>query len=302
MINFEKIFPIINNASKKAQLFGFIIMLFALLNIISIIPDIFGFMSKSGFVDPTINEKFLTTTKKLTLIDITSFLENLSIPYHFAFILVILAYISSLILFLFGYGKILFSFVACFLHTLILNSSFLTSYGGDQMLSFLLFINIIFSLEKNVPTKIFDLLFSFSIRLTQIQLCIIYFFAGFGKSLGHDYFDGNAIWLTFGLYMNENTFLQIIPYIPPIIYKILSLFTVIIELLYPFLIINRITRKWVVIEIIILHIAIGLLIGLYFFSIFMILLNLIAFYHDDLYTYFHNIRQKITKLKYAKTY
>lgn len=65
MINFEKFFPIINNASKKAQLFGFIIMLFALLNIISITCDIFGFMSKSGFVDPTINAKFLTTTKNL---------------------------------------------------------------------------------------------------------------------------------------------------------------------------------------------------------------------------------------------
>ena len=102
--------------------------------------------------------------------------------------------------------------------------------------------------------------------------------------------------------MNESIFLQIIPYIPPIVYKILSIFTVIIELLYPFLVINRKTRKWIIIEIITLHIGIGLLIGLYFFSTFMILLNLIAFYHNDLYFYTRTVKKKIMKLKYAKTY
>ena len=42
--------------------------------------------------------------------------------------------------------------------------------------------------------------------------------------------------------------------------------------------------------------------GLYFFSTFMILLNLIAFYHNDLYFYTRTVKQKIMKLKYAKTY
>lgn len=111
-------------------------------------------------------------------------------------------------------------------------------------------------------------------RFLQIHLCIVYFFAGFGKSLGTNWWDGNAMWFI------SNTYF---PYVikksifsGAFIYKFLSISTVLIQLTY-FIFINiKYTRMIMLFSIIILHLGIAVFMKLYSFGLIMILLNIIA--------------------------
>jgi len=174
-----------------------------------------------------------------------------------------------------------------------MNSTDLLCYGADYMISFLLFINVFLSLEDYVEKDIFKSVFSFTIRLMQVQLCVIYFFGGFGKALGYDWFTGDAVWLSLNLYMNK-FFLDILASnTPKFIYQILSIHILFIELLYPFLIYYKRTKKWIMIDILILHIGISLMIGLHTFSCVMIIFNLMAFYPEKFAKTINNFLCKV---------
>jgi cytochrome c biogenesis protein CcdA len=65
--------------------------------------------------------------------------------------------------------------------------------------------------------------------------------------------------------------------IPSAILMIVGISTVLIEFLYPFLIIFSATRKYALIAIIIMHTGIAIVMGLHTFSAIMIMWNLAAF-------------------------
>lgn len=270
-----------NNSGGKALFFSQLILLIAFLHIIIIIPDCYSFYSKYGIIDYNLNETYLYSNV-FTLNSVTSKLETYGIKYNYAFFIIIGIYIMSIILALLEIYRFLFSIIIMIIHCLIINSGYLFNYGADSMISFALFLNIFFSCERFFSKGTYDLIFSSAIRLVQLQLCVIYFFSGFGKILGFDWFDGNAIYLTLGLYMSETSFEYMASVMPPFIFKIIGWHIVLIELFYPIFILFRKSRKIIIVDIIIMHILISVLIGLHFFAIAMILFNLIAFYPDKL--------------------
>jgi hypothetical protein len=278
--------------SKSAKLFSSIIIIFTVINTISILPDIYGIYSKYGFVNADTNKVFISS-EKITLNYLTDIIEKLGINYQYSFISVMIIYMASLIMILFNYWQLFFSVLALVLHTIFLNSTYLLSYGADFMINFLLYVNIFFCLKQYLSEEVYNRIFSFTVRTMQIQLCVIYFFGGFGKSLGYDWYTGDAIWLSLNHYINEDLFNSIIDYIPKYIYQIFSLGILFLELLYPFLIYNKKTTKATLTLIILMHIAISLIIGLHTFALAMILFNLIAFYPKGMINLERKIQEKL---------
>lgn len=265
---------------KNAKIFIYLISILALINILSIFPDLYNIYSKNGIISESLNNNFVPVDK----IKISTLAENIisltNIEYKYAFIIPFYIYIISLIMILLNYWKILFAIIVIFLHTVFLNSAYLLSYGADFMIAFLIYINLFFCIEDKIklgPNK--GIIFSFAIRLIQIQLCVIYFFGGFGKALGYDWFDGNAIWLCINHYLDEKVINTFFAHIPKFVYQLASLHVMILELLFPiFVFLSKNIRKWTIINIIIMHVVIALVIKIYTFSIAMLLFNIIAFY------------------------
>ncbi|MEZ6093701.1 MAG: HTTM domain-containing protein [Pirellulaceae bacterium] len=112
-----------------------------------------------------------------------------------------------------------------------------------------------------------------AIRLIQIHLCIVYFFAGVGKLQGDTWWNGMAIWYAFASHEYQTLdmtwtaqhlwLVNLLTYV--------SLFW---EVSYPFLIWPRLTRPiWIMLAIAV-HLGIGLAMGMMTFGYVMIVANM----------------------------
>lgn len=123
---------------------------------------------------------------------------------------------------------------------------------------------------------------TFISRCMQIHFCIIYFAAGTSKLLGSSWWSGNALWYVFAnneftpmenpLYFETLKFLTQHRYLWEIALTSCTVYTLILELALPFLIWYP-RWRWVMMSgSILLHLGIGIFMGLKLFSILMILL------------------------------
>lgn len=259
-----------NFPSNQVRLYSIIISSFALINVILLLPDFLDLYGEYAYIDRDINSQFIEDFHP-TFSNFTAIGTLIGISANTIILSLLSIYFLSLIFVLWNYQKFIFSFVALFIHALMVNTSYFFSYGADYFITFSLFLNIFFCFSHKIYAPS---LHSFGLRLAQIQLCIVYFFAGFGKLLGTDWFDGNAIWYIMKNYSSD--------YINDKMFKttqfflLLSVTTVFIEFLY-FIFINiKYTRKMTFYAIILLHISIALFMKLYTFGLVMILLNFIA--------------------------
>ncbi|GGC38493.1 hypothetical protein GCM10011386_33240 [Parapedobacter defluvii] len=122
------------------------------------------------------------------------------------------------------------------------------------------------------------------LRVLQLHLCLIYFFSGAGKALGHTWRNGAALYKALG-----------VPAMPPLLpldtalptlgeypfaFAIGGWAVIILELGYAAGIWWRRTYSLFLYGAISLHAAIALLLGLYHFSLLMIVFNYCAFWTD----------------------
>ena len=112
-----------------------------------------------------------------------------------------------------------------------------------------------------------------AIRLIQIHLCIIYFFAAIGKMLGASWWDGNALWLAFGNYEYQTLDMTWLAAYPLVIHA-LSQFTVLWELTYSFLVWPRLSRPIIVGLSVPLHLGIAICMGMITFGFVMLFANM----------------------------
>jgi hypothetical protein len=123
---------------------------------------------------------------------------------------------------------------------------------------------------------------TFVTRLMQIHFSIIYFAAGASKLLGGSWWNGNALWSVMANYefnpMGSPLYMEILNYLANnrVLWEIATtggcVYTLFLELAFPFLVWYP-RWKWVMmIGAIGLHTMIGVLMGLTFFSILMMLL------------------------------
>ncbi len=265
---------------NKLDLYIKAIAIFCLLNILSLLPDIYDIYSKNGLISSDIVSQYLYPYSPklewiLSVFNFTSIDNGLVTQF------IVAIYILSLFFIIMKYKPLISSIIAWVLHVMFVNSSYFFSYGADYFITFGLFMVILFTIAENQKNEDKKELFSvYAIRFIQIHLCMVYFFAGAGKALGTDWFDGNAIWYVINTYapdLSQAYFYKMLSY--PMALKILGWGTLIFELFYPILIYFKKTRKLTLITIISLHIGIMVVMNFYTFGLIMILLNLVAFGH-----------------------
>lgn len=194
-------------------------------------------------------------------------------------------YVLSLLGMTLGWRTRLMTFMAWLTHFMLCNTSMAFGYGVETFMHVSLFYLLFspcseyLSLDAQAGRAGQQKINSqarFMIRVIQLHLCIVYFNAGIAKMLGVDWWQGEAVWYVFGNtnYSQFNLqFLANLPFIP----KTLSWWTLLIESAFPIFIFVKLSRKFWIINIILLHIGIGLIMGLYMFGLIMIIINIAAF-------------------------
>jgi hypothetical protein len=206
-------------------------------------------------------------------------LVPLGISADTAIILLLAGYAGSLLSLALGFHARLSAFLAWGLHLSLMTSGFASFYGVDQLANTFLFYLFLFPSgrawtfvsrlassrrEETIPVG--------CLRVMQVHLCVIYLAAGLHKAMGRQWWNGEAIWQavsqpvfsTFDL-----SWLARYSWIP----MLAGWGTLVVEMGYVFLIWPRRTRKVWFIATIGLHLAMGLFMGLVFFSGVMILLT-----------------------------
>src|SRR5881227_877236 len=174
--------------------------------------------------------------------------------------------------------------LAWFLHLCAAKSAGFLSYGVDNFMTIGLFYLMLsplpdrysldWRLRKSRPKN--QQLLGFWRRVLQLHLCIIYFFSGLTKCLGSGWWDGSNIWRS----LIRPPFNVIDPKIlvqGKLIFPIAGIVICLLETGYPFFIWNNKTRGVWLICICGMHILIGLAMGMWLFSLVMIVLNVAAF-------------------------
>jgi hypothetical protein len=110
---------------------------------------------------------------------------------------------------------------------------------------------------------------AFVLRLIQVHMCIIYFFAGISKLQGVAWWNGQAMWLAFGNLEYQSADMTWLAWHPWAV-NFLTHFTALWELSFCVLVWIALLRPLVLIAAMILHFAIGACLGLWTFSLIML--------------------------------
>jgi len=116
-------------------------------------------------------------------------------------------------------------------------------------------------------------------RALQLHICIIYFFCGFAKCAGPDWWNGTSLWRSLNRAPSD-----IIP--PDLLIRLgfllplVGILVCLMEITYSVLIWPRRTRLIWFLGVLGLHVGIGLTMGMYLFAWIMIVLNMAAFGPD----------------------
>lgn len=174
--------------------------------------------------------------------------------------------------------------LAWFLHLCAAKSGGFLSYGMDNFMTIGLFYLMLsplpdrysldWRLRKSQSTD--PGLLGFWRRVVQIHLCLIYFFSGLTKCLGSGWWDGSNVWRS----LTRPPFNIIDPEIlvrGQFVFPMVGVVICLLETGYPFFIWNNKTRSIWLICICGMHILIGLAMGMWLFSLVMIVLNMAAF-------------------------
>jgi Vitamin K-dependent gamma-carboxylase len=157
-----------------------------------------------------------------------------------------------------------------------------SAYGGFEFAQIALFYCALFPVGGALSIDAIrhpappSLAASIGVRLLQLHLCIVYGASGIEKSLGEQWWSGEAIWRALmrpGLVGFDFSWLAD----HPLLAKAACWGTMLCEAGYPLFIWIRRTRRIWLLAIIGLHVGIAITLGLVFFSAVMIVLNVAAF-------------------------
>ena len=173
---------------------------------------------------------------------------------------------------------------AWFLHLCAAKSGGFVSYGMDNFMTIGLFYLMLSPLPDrySLDWRLRDLrskdpqLLGFWRRVLQLHLCIIYFFSGLTKCLGRGWWDGSNVWRSlirppFDVINPE--ILVTVKYVFPLA----GILVCLLEFGYPFFIWSTRTRKIWLLGVCTMHVVIAVGMGMYLFSLVMIVLNVAAF-------------------------
>jgi len=269
-------------APETLAFFRIAVSAFALVQLFVLLPDWMWFYGPKGLIPWQISDA-LNTANTPSLFVIASFLTRLHISANATVYIVTSIYFLALCGLLIGFKTRLMGVLAWLLHIVLNTTAHFTVYGVETFLHIALFYCAVLPVgccisfdakrkSKNIPSYLITL----SIRLIQLHLCIMYLACGIEKSMGAQWWNGEAIWIA----LQQDQFHQVntgwmasVPIVP----KLLGWGTLIVETLYTVNIFYKRTKKVWLLSIIGMHAFIAVFLGLYLFGSLMILLNLTAF-------------------------
>ena len=107
----------------------------------------------------------------------------------------------------------------------------------------------------------------------QLHLCIVYLFAGLGKLQGNTWWDGTAIWGALASYEYQTMDLTFLAHWRWLV-NIITLVAVFWELSYAFLVWPRLTRPIYLVLAVLVHLGIGMCMGMMTFGFIMVIANI----------------------------
>jgi hypothetical protein len=188
--------------------------------------------------------------------------------------------------------------ISCFTYIIFINSCTFSVYGVDQYLILYLFylalisifspiqVNIGFDKGKDNKFEKSHWFSSFIFRMCQLTLAISYINAGIAKSLGNHWWTGESVWRV----VNQPNYQQVdVSFLGafPIVFYIAGWLTLFVEIFYPFAILSRKTRLTWILLVVLMHLGIGVFMGLWFFATVLIILNVCFFVlpYSDIYDF-----------------
>jgi hypothetical protein len=243
-------------------------------------PDLLEIYGQYGYLRADIVElPLLSFQPRLSWM--TDFLAGFGFSEFSSLKVVFWAYLSFLLLLGIGILPSLTALICLFFQVSFMNSGQYYIYGVDYFILAALFYCILFPVGQQLAVNLFNQKrkkqsWVFYTRVLQIHVCLVYFISGFDKGLGYDWWNGEAIWTTMmGLNFRsvDVSFMAEYPLIP----TILGWSVLLIEFGYPFFIYWKKTRYLWLTMTILMHVGIGVFLGLYYFASVMIIFNVAAF-------------------------
>lgn len=261
------------------------VALFSILSLLAFWQDVPKVLYEGAYIKPELldamTDKYSPTTYRVYSI-VQDYFPSMEFDSMIRIILYV--YILSLVFLMMGLFIRVSAVVALLLQMMIYKSMHLYLYGADFFHTMALFYCVIFPKSKfSIDYIIFKfkqnpISIKWSLLLLQIHVCIIYFFSGLDKGIGINWWNGESIWKA----VNSHDYNGIINinslHLPNIIFIFVGIGTVAVEFLYPFFINLKKTRKLWLSLTILMHLSIAVFMGLHFFAMLMIILNLSAFY------------------------
>lgn len=258
---------------------------FILIHLLSIILDFSKLYGKEGIIPHDIRE-FLLSDQMISFTEIVTFFEGYGISENVVTNGFLGVFIFFLLTLMFGFFTRFSAIATLLLYKAIYTGTYI--YGIDGFIVTSLFYLVIFpsgyfhSIDnlifkkrsrKNLNATLFK-------RLLQINVCIVYFFAGISKAMGQTWWNGEAIWKSINLWSANSIFNVDYSFLAENSYALIIMgwSVLVIETLYPIFIWIPKTRKIWLYSTLAMHIGIGLFLDLYFFASFMMFWNVTVFY------------------------
>ncbi len=281
----KKIFSRISNlfftpsSPDTLAFFRIAVSAFALVQLFVLLPDWMWLYGPKGLLPWQISDA-LSTTNTPSLFFIST---HLNISANTTVYIITAVYFFSLTGLMIGFKTRLMGVSAWLMHIILNTTGHFTAYGVETFLHIALFYCAVLpvgccrSVDSYKKTnQIPSYLITLSVRLIQLHLCIMYLSCGIEKSLGAQWWNGEAIWIA----LQQDQFHQVntgwmaqVPLVP----KLLGWSTLLFETFYPVAIFFTKTKKIWLIAIISMHAFIAIFLGLQLFGALMILLNLTVF-------------------------
>ncbi|MBK3497196.1 HTTM domain-containing protein [Viridibacillus sp. YIM B01967] len=187
--------------------------------------------------------------------------------------------------------------------------------GGDNVMRIILFYLIFaqttrfFSVDsyrrqitdREVKTSfVSSSLHNLAILAAVMQLCIMYLNSALYKVMGEVWQNGTAVYYTLQVEEYSLPFFRNIINSSDLIIALVTYGTVIVQISFPFLLFNKRTKYFSLILVVGMHIGIGIVMGLFTFSITMIVIDLLLISNKDYIKAFSFIRSKIKNIKFSK--
>ena len=224
------------------------------------LPDLNFFYSESGIVPLSVYQEFMEAPYKLTVLAYTHSQAAL----WGCFSLELLA-LGALML---GILPRISAIVAMILHVSFMHRNVGLNYGVDNISTFLLFYLCLADYRVKPVRGLRSMLGSVALRLVQIQICIVYVYAGLDKIRGQVWWSGDALWYALGNQQRCPWDLSFLAHFP-IIVAFSTYATLVFETYFPLLVVSRQTRPLALWVGLFLHIGIAISMNLFTFSALM---------------------------------